>query len=283
MKINSKQLITRLQKLDIKTNIEELRRWSKKELIPEYKTHYQPKRKKRGRPQNPEKARKKGIVEQKARVGPVSEWPEESVLWAAAVWAVRYCGGIKSRALTKEMIDVIRRSAKSIYSSAPVECTIPPITRWLGGEQPLPFPEQFHLQFAPNYPADDKRILLFPGETHEERIEKLNELIKLWIATIEKARDPDWIRNIGRNGDVSPITQRAKVHIYLTASRRTWKDSNGNPVLELDSTYDHTKLEKLENSDVDQIYLYENGIDIRVRILRTLAAQTQLIFGSSPH
>jgi hypothetical protein len=145
----------------------------------------------------------------------------------------------------------------------------------------LPLPEQFQLQFAPNYRADDKRILLFPGETHEERTDKLNELIKIWIATIEKARDTKWVRKTGRNDNVSPITEMAQVRIYFTASKTSRRDANGNFEFELSSKYDHTELKKLENSESDEIVLYENGTDVRVLILRRLSAQSLVIFGQS--
>jgi len=113
------------------------------------------------------------------------------------------------------------------------------------------------------------------------RAETLNKLVKIWIAAIEKARYTEREREAGRD-NVWPIATKAKVHMFFTASRKTWQDSNGNPVLELNSTHDHTKLEKLESSDVDEIFLYENGVDVRIRMLRKLSAQTQLIFREAP-
>jgi hypothetical protein len=70
--------------------------------------------------------------------------------------------------------------------------------------------------------------------------------------------------------------------MFFTASGKTRKDSHENPILELNSTHDHSKLEKLENSDVDEIFLYGNGVDVRIRMLRKLSAQTQVIFREMP-
>ena len=144
--MDSEQFIKRLTEFDITIDIEKLRRWSNQELISPYETHYQPRRKKKGRP--PNKAEKEGSIIKKARLGRVSEWPEEALEQAVAVWAVRNIdSNVKRDGITvnPEMMKVIRRAAATL-DKRPFAVYISP-HRWPLSTQHIT-PEDIKMRFV---------------------------------------------------------------------------------------------------------------------------------------
>jgi hypothetical protein len=233
--------------------------------------------------------------------GNAEDWPQKALEEAAAVWAIRHCGVIKPNALNTEMILKIKDQANDVYDKAYVICEIPPIIRCFGGLQPRQHPLLFKTQFVSAYGPKEghkkmnETILLFPGETEEERADVLNKLVKVWIAAVEKVRYTERARKAGRDHDVWPITTVARVRLYLKASAGMERDPDGT-VLRLGHRYyrDRSQLEKRENGGildffddgsndgVDDIVLYENGIDVRLVTLLTLAQQALDDFAPLP-
>jgi len=185
--MNSAQLINRLDKLGIKIRIDTLRSWAKQGLIPEYKTYYESRPKKQpGRPPKPgsKKAKEREEREkEKKRPGHYSTWPSDTVEEVAAVWAVRQCAATKHEALTSEMIEVIKRAAAVLDERPFAVYTLPPVTGPLSTQHIAP--EDINIKFVSE---DFDGLDLFPGPDNTKKAERLNELVVIWVAAIEKVR-----------------------------------------------------------------------------------------------
>jgi hypothetical protein len=281
--MDSEQFIKRLTEFDITIDIEKLRRWSNQELISPYETHYQPRRKKKGRP--PNKAEKEGSIIKKARLGRVSEWPEEALEQAVAVWAVRhYKKGIR---ITAEMVKVVKQAVSYVYSGGFPFYKIPPIFRSPDGVAKVSY-QDIGMQFAPEAiwrPDGSDAISLFPGPEKEDRVKLLDNLVIKWIATIAKVRytrtQELWARQAGNSSHyVWPLEQGATV--VLEYHRRTplegGRYQDGKPVIA-----SHTQLNRIivggQSDNGDRIFIFENGIDTRILLAANIGFH---IPGSTP-
>jgi len=181
-----KQLQGRLKKLGVSVTMETLQKWAKQGLI----TGWSPKPKnKRGHPKddpNDPYRKRKGP-------GRRTDWPENTVEDAAAVYAVRHydhkkgriCANHKKRGtLTTEMIKVIKRAAAILDERPFAVYTIPPIIGPLSTQHINP--EHINVTFVSE---DFNGLDLFQGATYTEKVEYLNAFVVTWVAAIEKVRE----------------------------------------------------------------------------------------------
>jgi hypothetical protein len=196
-KINSSQLVRKLETLGVPVPIATLRLWASEHIIPNYEQH-QPSNKPRlkkfvgARPKKGSDAAKKRQEKrqkleengEKVRPGrPCSLWLSETVEQAAAVWAVRYSGLTKPRALTTEMIEAIKRAAASLDERPFAVYTLPSIIGPLSTQRIAS--EDIKMKFVRE---DYDRLDLFPGADNTEKADFLNKLVVIWVAAIEKVR-----------------------------------------------------------------------------------------------
>jgi hypothetical protein len=216
--------------------------------------------------------------------GKMSDWSDTIVEEGAAVWAVRkkwreIHSGKKSR-LSKDMIEVIKRAASVIDERPFAIYTLPPVTGPLT-TQSLD-PKDIEMKFVSE---DCDGLALFPGADLTEKVDCLNKLVISWVAAIEKVRawksrgimaqlelesGSEWETFIHtltyKEIDFSQIDpwrvevpcpwqidKHARVTlIWWSADREFWQ----NP-----SPFQRTLLSE---SDHDDLFLLENGIDTRV-------------------
>jgi hypothetical protein len=272
--MDSEQFVKRLTEFGITIDIEKLRRWSNQELISSYETHYQPRRKKKGRP--PNKAEKERRIIKKARLGRVSEWPEEALEQAVAVWAVHhYKKGIR---ITAEMVKVVKQVVSYVYSGAFPLYKIPPIFRSPEGFAEVSY-RDIGMQFAPEAvgrPDGSDAISLFPGRKKEDKVKLLDDLVIKWIATIAKVRytrtQELWARQAGKSSHyVWPLEKGATV---LLEYRRTLlegaRDQYGQPVVAKCIQLNRITAAGMSDGG-DVIFIYENGIDTRILLAANIS------------
>jgi|GEM_PF-827976 hypothetical protein len=284
--MDSEQFVKRLGDLGIMIDIGKLQRWSNQKLIPDYKTHYQPRRKKRGRPSDTVKAGKEGGILEKSRLGRVSDWPEEALEEAAAVWAVRNSKSIvknKKIRISKKMIDVIKRV--SPMSDHPPQFRFGEyiIRPKLG--PPLLLERKQHVSH------EDIELRLvkktygglsdFPGKDDAERADLLDSLTKTWTAAICKVRQYEAqmerprrvIHGSSQKSQIWPIIFPLVWPITKPASVRfSWWYRPGEsfpddpekkePTTRRRYTYSGFKLGE-SDQDQDDIALEINGVDTR--------------------
>ncbi len=275
--MDSEQFVARLKELGIIIKIEQLRRWSKQDLIPAYQTRFQPRRKKRGRPPNSVKAGKGGRIIEKARLGRVSEWPEVALEEAAAIWAVRNIdSNVKRDGITvnPEMMKVIRRAAATLDKRPFAVYILPPIAGPLSTQHITP--EDIKMRFVSE---DCDGLNIFPRANNADY---LNELVVIWVAAREKVRE--WKSNgkmaqvleSGRNPTPSQIDWsqidpwRVEVPcpwqiIKPALVKLFWRSL---PSKNKNERREYLKapflLERtLSESPSDDILLFENGVDTR--------------------
>ena len=281
--MDSTQFVTRLNELGIAIKIEKLRRWSKQGLIPDYETYYQPNRKKRGRPPNPVKAEKDGKILEKARLGRVSNWPEEALEEAAALWAVRYKNNhIKSDGIkvTAEVTELIKCAAAMLDQSPFAVYTLPPITGPLSTHHIVP--EEIEINFVSE---DFDGLELFPGEDNAKKANYLNKLVIAWITAVEKVRA--WQAEgmkasiMAHHPDLAALTPAeidfSRVDPWQVTVRCPWQITKparvelfwwSQPSTDKDESRRFWKppfpwQRGLSESERDEIVLYENFVDTR--------------------
>ena len=216
--------------------------------------------------------------------GKKSDWPDTTVEEAAAVWAVREdwrkIHSVKGKRLSKDKIDVIKRAASVIGGRPFAIYTLPPITGPLSTQRLDP--KDIEMKFVSE---DCDGLDLFPGADLTEKVDCLNKLVISWVAAIEKVRawksrgikaqlelesGSEWETFIHtliyKEIDFSridpwrvevpcpwQIDKHARVTlIWWSADREFWQ----NP-----SPFQRTLLSE---SDRDDLFLLENGIDTRV-------------------
>jgi hypothetical protein len=112
-----------------------------------------------------------------------SNWLGVTIEEAAAVWAVRHCGFMKPKTLTKKRIDVIKRVAAILEKRPFAIYTLPPITGPLSKQQ-IAF-KDIKMKFVSE---DFDGLDLFPGTDNADRVDCINELVIKWVAAVEKVR-----------------------------------------------------------------------------------------------
>ena len=111
---------------------------------------------------------------QKGR-GKASEWPEEALEEAAAVWAVRHHSHAKR--LSPEVIKHINAVADHLYMSPLAYYALPSVVGPLLKFRQIPY-EDVIVRFA----TDEFPVLdLVPGKNNTQKIDLLNSLIATWI------------------------------------------------------------------------------------------------------
>lgn len=118
--------------------------------------------------------------------GKTSEWPPETVEEVAAVWAVRNCGVMKPKTLTKERIEIIRNVAARLDNEPFAIYTLSPIAGPLSTKRVAT--KDIEMKFVSE---KCEGLDLFPGETKDDKVNNLNNLVVTWITTIEKVRE--WV------------------------------------------------------------------------------------------
>ncbi len=119
---------------------------------------------------------------QKGR-GKASNWPEEALEEAAAVWAVRHYAKNTSR-LSPDVIKYVNDVANHLYMSPLASYTLPSVVGPLLRFRQIPY-EDVTVEFA----TEESPVLkLVPGESSARKKELLNSLIATWIAAREKVR-----------------------------------------------------------------------------------------------
>jgi hypothetical protein len=276
--MNSEQFVKRLAEFGITIDKEKLRRWSNQELIPPYETHYQPRRRKKGRP--PNEAEKEGRIIEKARLGRVSEWPEEALEQAAAVWAVRH--NERGVRITAEMVKVIKQAVSYVYSGAFPIYMIPPIFRSPEGIAEVSY-QDIGMQFAPEVigrPDGSDAIDIFPGPKKEDRVKFLDDLIIKWIATIAKVHytrtQELWALRAGRSSHyVWPLEKNAVVIFRYQRKRiEGGRGQNGQPVVGWRiqiPKFNHLMIGGDVEDGPDKILLFENDVDTRILLANNIS------------
>lgn len=291
--INSNQLIRKLETLGVPVPIATLRLWASEDIIPNYEEHgpaNKPRLKKLvgARPKEGSDAAKKRQEKmqkleedgEKVRPGrPCSLWLPETVEQAAAVWAVRYSGLIKPRALTTEMIKVIKRAAAMLDERPFAIYTLPSVTGPLS-TQHIDL-ESIEMTFVSE---NCDGLDLFPGKKYTEKAACLNELVVSWVAAREKVRAwaakgmsatyivehyPNFASLTPGEVDFSQIDPwRANVPCPWRIDRPArvalhwWSRPSKNKALEF-GRMAFPVQRTLTKSDRNKIVLYENGVDTR--------------------
>lgn len=113
-----------------------------------------------------------------------SNWRENAVEEAAAVWAIRNCGVMKPNTLTKKRIEIIRSVAAKLDDEpfaiyTPTSMAGPLSTKRFAAKD-------IEMKFL-NEKCEG--LDLFPGEEKEDKVNNLNKLVVTWIATVEKVQE----------------------------------------------------------------------------------------------
>jgi hypothetical protein len=289
--INSNQLIRKLETLGAPVPIATLRLWASEGIISNYEEpglNNKPRLKKLvgARPKEGSDAAKKRQEKmqkleengEKVRPGrPCSLWLPETVEQAAAVWAVRYSGLIKPRALKTKMIEVIRRAATTLYERPFAVYTLPPVTGPLSTRNVAA--EDIKMKFVSE---DCDGLDLFPGENSTAKADCLNELVETWVAAKEKVKQWEYDgidAQIEADPDLMWQFTPAKIDSsqfdpWLIEVPCPWRiDSPACVELEwlsrpskngrAFSRWPYRWQRTLRKSDRDKIVLYENGVDTR--------------------
>ena len=189
-----------------------------------------------------------------------TDWPEEVVTDAAAVWAVRHSSHMR---LSKERIDIIQRAATRVYSLGYAIYVIPPLGISLKEPSEIPY-DQIRLQFVSE---DSKDLSLFPGSSNKEKAATISSLVVTWLASRVKSR---YTLTLDQGSlDTWPVTKPACVHF----SWRTIKNQKGREFAKfatlrtittmLRAVRSHSVYAYLSDADKDEIVLDENGVDTR--------------------
>jgi hypothetical protein len=218
---------------------------------------------------------------QKGR-GKASEWPEEALEEAAAVWAVRHHSHTKR--LSPAVIKRINAVADHLYMSPLAYYALPSVVGPLLRFRQIPYEDVIVRFAADEFPALD----LVPGKNSTQKIDLLNSLIATWIAAREKVRFsrkwehvkahkgkevPKVLMRTGRRSEkinaVWPIETPARVclahkliqleplDLSLTGSRgRTHSLTTVDRVYQFNRSY-------ILPSDRDEVILLENDVDTR--------------------
>jgi hypothetical protein len=113
-----------------------------------------------------------------------SDWKKDVVEEAAAVWAVRNCGVMKPKALTKKKIDIIKSVAAKLDDEPFAIYTLPPVSGPLSTKRVAA--KDIEIKFVSE---KCEGLNLFPGEKKEDKVNNLNNLVVIWITAVEKVRE----------------------------------------------------------------------------------------------
>ena len=239
--LNSEQFVTRLAEFGIAIKAEKLRRWSKQELIPAYKTRYKHRRK------------KNGMILEKARLGAVSEWRDgpRAVEETVAVWTL-----LRMKGVTAKTVKVVREWMSTTGMGGLATFIIPPVTRSRKGMREIKYTD-ITVSLAPSsftMPDGSDGVEALPRKSSVERVALFDELIKKWIVTVAKVRyttkQAQAARDTGKSSyDKWPLDRGAIVKVV---NRRL---ANGRVSL--------WQLESLEivPGQADVVYIFEHAGD----------------------
>jgi hypothetical protein len=218
---------------------------------------------------------------QKGR-GKASEWPEEALEEAAAVWAVRHHSHTKR--LSPEVIKHINAVADHLYMSPLAYYTLPSVLGPLLKFRQIPY-EDVIVRFA----ADEFPVLdLVPGKNSTQKIDLLNSLIATWIVAREKVQfSRKWkhvkahkgednpkvlVRTRRQSEEINaawPIKTPARVYLahkfiqfephdlsFIGSEGRTPPLTSVDRVYQFDRSY-------IVPSDRNEVILLENDVDTR--------------------
>jgi hypothetical protein len=113
-----------------------------------------------------------------------SDWKKEAVEEAAAVWAVRNCGVMKPKALTKKRIEIIRNIAARLDTEPFAIYTPSSIAGPLSTKRIAT--KDIKIEFVSE---KSEGLNLFPGKKEEDKVKNLNDLVVTCITTVEKVRE----------------------------------------------------------------------------------------------
>ena len=208
-----------------------------------------------------------------------TNWPEEALEEAAAVWAVRYINADierngKRAQVTPEMIGVIKRAVAILYDCPFAVYTIPSIAGPLSSRQISP--EKIKMKFvSEGFDGLD----LFQSKCDLGSLDCLNSLVITWVAAIEKVREWKFDGIKAQVGDLAPsqvdfsqvdpwrvtvpcpwrIDEPARVE-FLWLSRPS-KNKNESREFFLKAPFPLQRT--LRQSDCDDILLFQNLVDTR--------------------
>ncbi len=218
---------------------------------------------------------------QKGR-GKASEWPEEALEEAAAVWAVRHHSHAKR--LSPEVIKHINAVADHLYMSPLAYYALPSVVGPLLKFRQIPY-EDVIVRFA----TDEFPVLdLVPGKNNTQKIDLLNSLIATWIVGREKMRfSRKWEQAKAHKGKevlkvlmrtrrqseeinaVWPIETSARVylaHTFIRVEPRvlslTGPEGRTHTLATVDRVYQFDRS-YIVPSDRNEIVLLENDVDTR--------------------
>ena len=218
---------------------------------------------------------------QKGR-GKASEWPEEALEEAAAVWAVRHHSHAKR--LSPEVIKHINAVADHLYMSPLAYYALPSVAGPLLKFRQIPY-EDVIVRFA----ADEFPVLdLVPGKNRAQKIDLLNSLIATWIVAREKVRfSKKWEHvkaHIGQKDSmvlmrtrrqsqeinaVWPIEKPARAYLAHTFIRfepqdvsLTGPEGRAHSLTTFDRVYQFDRS-YIVPSDRNEVILLENDVDTR--------------------
>jgi hypothetical protein len=218
---------------------------------------------------------------QKGR-GKASEWPEEALEEAAAVWAVRHHSHTKR--LSPEVIKHINAVADHLYMSPLAYYTLPSVVGPLLKFGQIPY-EDVIVRFA----ADEFPVLdLVPGKNSAQKIDLLNSLIATWIVAREKVQfSRKWKHVKAHKGEEDskvlmrtrrqseeinaawPIETPARVYlahkfIQFEPQDLSFIGSEGRtpPLTSVDRVYQFDRS-YIVPSDRNEVILLENDVDTR--------------------
>lgn len=267
--IDSAEFTNRLEKLDVKIDVTTLRNWSKKGLIPSYETFYEHRVKKRGRPPDPGKAEKQGIVVEdrtikRGRPGIRSSWPIDALEQAAALSEVLKKSGAKNASTDK--IKAIKRAAALVYERRYVIYSLPQVVG-----SPLRDRQISHKDIQLHFvPPNFKGLELFPGADNAEKADVLNALVVTWITTIAKVQFSTGLEaklhDVMSEEEISlrlwPVSKPARI-ILLSWWEPIVGYHNGEAIEGRNIKFHPDGFLWPCESDRDEVVLWENNVDTR--------------------
>jgi len=202
-----------------------------------------------------------------------TNWPEEALEEAAAVWAVRR--NQRGARITVEMVKIIKNLALCVWTGWPIYraaavCKSPP-----EGVPYIDIQPQFASEGITGS-VESGVISLFPGRDKKDKVRFLDDLVVTWIATVAKVRyarsQEESARQQGRSFQYKSPLEKGAI-VVLEFRRTMQKDQSyqdGRPVVYIGYVLLKQIMFGAESDRDDKIILSENSIDTEVLLERDI-------------
>ena len=201
-----------------------------------------------------------------------TDWPEEALEEAAAVWAVRH--NERGVQIAAEKARIIKNLALCVWTGWPIYRTAP-----VCNSPPEDIPPQFASEGITGSAGSDV-ISLFSGRDKKDKVRLLDDLVIKWIATVGKVRYASMQEESARQQGRSFHHERplGKGAVVVLEFRRTPSEDeryqDGRLVTYIGYVWLRQIIFGAESDRDDKIILSENSIGTQVLFERDIDFQT---------